>query len=130
MGSCRQQVIVRRCSCLTLMSSSEERAGEGRGVATAPAAAPATVMRTCGVNWMTCTQRLTNYKPRMTTFLKKTKKNKDGNSYMNAACDNSSDCKLKFPAAPIQETTMIVPGEDGDRVTTTTTVKPLFSKRN
>ena len=51
--------------------------------------------------------------------------NKDGNSYMNAACDNSSDCKLKFPAAPIHETTMIVPGEDGDRVTTTTTVKPL-----
>ena len=31
----------------------------------------------------------------------------------------------KFPSAPIHETTMIVPGEDGDRVTTTTTVKPL-----
>ena len=51
--------------------------------------------------------------------------NKDGNSYMNAACDKSSDCKLKFPAAPIHETTMIVPGEDGNRATTTTTVKPL-----
>ena len=44
---------------------------------------------------------------------------------MNAACDNSSDCKLKFPAAPIHETMMIVPREDGDHVTATTTVKPL-----
>ena len=50
--------------------------------------------------------------------------NKNGNGYINAAWGNSSECAMKFPSAPIHETT-IIPGEDGDRVTTTTTVKPL-----